>query len=284
MDGYVIPRFGDTLLAEISRADAQRWFNTLGKKLKPSSIQKVKIVFSGVLNLAEDDEIIAKNPVRRVRLPRVEEPDKTALTFQELNALIEASQPCITPFIILCGCCGLRAGEATGVRRNAVRNGILSVRRQVIQVRGGALDTETLKTPQSKRQIPMPQGMRDALEVGQVSSIWFCSNNKGGYMLPNNSSRELEAAIIKADIQRITPHELRHTFISLMENELGCPRAIVAQLAGKKEKGSTADYSHAHMSQMKTWMEKFWEKVSTSTEDESCLPSAKIVGASEPNG
>ena len=92
MDDYVRPTFGLWKLRDITRSDAQRFFNGLIGTLKPSSLRRVKIVFSGVMNLAEADEQIAKNPVRPVKLPPDEDTEKTALTYDELGRLIRHSQ------------------------------------------------------------------------------------------------------------------------------------------------------------------------------------------------
>jgi integrase len=219
-----------------------------------------------VMNLAESDEIITKNPISRVRLPRAEKPDKTALTFEELSALIAASHDAIRPFVLL-GALGLRAGEALGVTFAHVGDD-LRVRQQVLQPKGGCKLVETLKTPQSRRDIPIPASFREALlGCNQVSGIYVCSDSKGGYLTPNNASRELEIAVTKAGIRRITPHELRHTFISLMENELEAPAAIVACLAGRVYAGPNAGYSHSHRRQLAKWINAFWDK---------CQPGAVV--------
>lgn len=273
MDKYVIPEFGHVPIKDITRAGAQKLFNRIARKRKASTLARIKIVFSCVMNLAVQDELIGRNPVSFVRLPREEDPDKRALSFAELRKLLDAARPCIKPYIALSGCCGLRPGEALGTRRNAVQGHNLHVRRQILQPKGGCVDTDVLKTPQSKRVVPLPKDIEDMLDQGQVSSIWICSDTKGGYMTPNNAARELAAAVVESGIGHVTPHELRHTFISLMENELGCPPAIVAKLAGKTYKSMTAGYSHANLEQMRKWMEVFAERLSTSLQTTGCLQS-----------
>jgi integrase len=261
MDKFVIPEFGTMALTDIDRVSAQRFFNRISKNLAPSSVQKIKIVFSGVLNLAEDDELIPKNPLRRVRIQPVNDPCKRALTYAEARALIEASHDLAKPFIIL-GLCGLRLGEALGVTRSAIVDGTLFVTQQVLQPKGGCVVTKTLKTPQSQRMIPLPEGLvKMLLDCNQVSGIYVCSNTKGGYLTPNNVTREMAKAVENAGIGKVTPHELRHTFISLLENELEVPPAVVASLAGKKGEGITAGYSHSHKAQLLKAMTRHWDEI-----------------------
>lgn len=268
MDKHILPTLGDRDITEITRAELQSLFNKLGRTMKASSLHRVKIVVSGIFNLAEADDVIAKNPARGVRLPTPLDPGKTALSPEELWQLISASSDRIRPFLILTGLCGLRAGEALAVTRSQIRDGVLSVTQQVLQPKGGCTITPVLKTPQSRRQIPLPKEM-EAMLLGcnQVSAVFVCSDMKGGYMTPNNAARELEELIALAKVPRVTPHELRHTFISILENTLECPTGIVAALAGKVGTSVTAAYNHAAGSQKVKWMNRLWETCRDSLSD-----------------
>ena len=70
MDGYIIPQYGHRDLTDIRRPELQLFFNSLSKKLKASSVGKVKGVMGGVFKLAEADELITKSPVSNVRIPK----------------------------------------------------------------------------------------------------------------------------------------------------------------------------------------------------------------------
>lgn len=262
MDRYVLPEFGQAHLADIRRADLQVFFNRLGKSLGPSSLAKVRIVLSGVFRLAVADELLAANPATFVRLPQPPPPRKTALTFAELGALVEAAGPLARPFVLLAGCCGLRLGEAVGVTRHALsRAGVLTVSQQVQQHKGGCVVKDTLKTGHSRREVPLPAGLLDALlSCGQVSGVWVCSDSLGGYIRPKNVARELRRACLEAGVPIVSPHELRHTFISLMDNELEAPRTVVMALAGHSPQTTTDGYSHVRVEQKLRWMERYWAR------------------------
>jgi len=272
MDKYILPAFGHRDLNSLTRAEFQAFFNHL--PLGVSSKKRVRIVFSGVLNLAEVDEVIQRNRLSGVRLPTAPKPNKTALDFEELQALIDASDDLVKPFVLLCAL-GLRAGEALGVTRAHVGDSI-QVRQQVLQPKGGCVVTKTLKTPQSRRDLPIPPELRDLiLNCNQVSGIFVCSDSKGGYLTPNNAARELERARIKAGIRRITPHELRHTFQSLLENELHCPRPIVNALMGKTDTGVGSEYNHVMPRQMAQWIDTYWSRLSTPVRQFSVVQEAQ---------
>lgn len=275
MDGYILPKFGHRRMDELTRAEFQTFFN--GLPMKTSSKRRVKIVASCVFNLAEADEAITRNPVRLVRLPQDDKVDKTALTFEQLGLLVNNAKGLEIPVAILCAC-GLRIGEACAPSRADFQGNLFRLRYQILQNKGGCVRTSKLKTPQSERDIPIPKEvLLRLLDCGQVSGIYVASDRKGGYLTPNNAARLLAGLQERVGlgeyedrrgkrvfIPLITPHEWRHTFISLLENELEAPDAIVASLAGRKHEGKNAGYSHTHRTQLEKWMIRFWDRVSTS--------------------
>ncbi len=96
--------------------------------------------------------------------------------------------------------------------------------------------------------------MADAIRKESGNRLYLAGTTSGKFQLPNNVTEDLQEACKKAGIPIITPHELRHTFISLLENEMEAPAAVVAALAGKKDNRVTSGYSHTHQIQMKKWL------------------------------
>lgn len=270
MDRHIAPELGHRDLRELKRGELQLFFNGLGRELKASSVAKVKIVLGGIFRLAMADEVIQSNPVEFVRLPEQDRVEKTVLSLEDLRKLIECAGPLCKPFVLLAGCAGLRLGEAVGVTRTAIsKDRVLTVRQQVQQLKGGCTVSQKLKTEHSYREIPLPKDLYDALlGCGQVSGIWVCSDSKGGYVKPKNITRELKAACLKAEVPVLSPHELRHTFISLMDNEIEAPRTVVMALAGHSPQSTTDGYSHVKREQKLRWMERLWDQVST-----ACSPN-----------
>lgn len=266
MDSHVLPYLAERRLSDLDRALLQQWANAVVCRISPNSARKVKIVLSGVMRLAEADGLIVRNPLAMVKLPTGSDPDKRALTPAQLRSLLEASDDRSRPVVILGGFCGLRIGEICGLRRRDVKDGALEVRGQVLQVKGGAAWVASLKTPQSRRTIPLPKELQDQL-LKAAGVAFVLPNAKGGFVMPNNAHRDLDEAIAKAGIPRVTPHELRHTFVSLLENDLGAPAPVVEELAGKSKRGRLADYSHARAAVRLRWMQALWDLVSTASDD-----------------
>ena len=275
MDKHISPQLGRMKVDAITRAVLQDFFNDLAaKNLNASSIGKIKIVLSGILNLAEADGLIDRNPIKFVKTDTPKTPQKRTVSPADLYDLFQSADNHTKPLITLLGFCGLRIGETCGAMKADIMDGCLEVRRQVLQLPGGAKTFDTLKTPQSRRAIPLPAELLEAMNVS--ASLWICANSHGKNMLPNNATRSLDALFKLMKISRVSPHELRHSFISIMENEIGAPRAVVEELAGKAKEGNMGTYSKARMEVKKKWMEKFFEHCKSEFDNRIVVKNAQL--------
>ena len=74
---HIRPGIGKYNLSQINPMILQRFFNHLsepnekGKVLSPKSIKNVYIILSGILEQAVENEMISKNPCKKVKLPKV---------------------------------------------------------------------------------------------------------------------------------------------------------------------------------------------------------------------
>ena len=277
MDKHFLPKLGHLQLTAVNRPMLQEIFNNMAQ-LSVTSRQRYKIVLNCVFNLAVIDGKIASNPCAFVRLPQSEQSTKKTLTFEELNKLIEASHELIRPFVLLGGCCGLRRGEILGLTKaNITADNILRVEEQIRYDGYRPERTSTLKTRNARRAFPISHELADMLRAGD--SMHVCPDSIGGVLRPGNISRELAIACKKAGIEIISAHELRHTFISLMENDLEAPRRVVQTIVGHKGREITDVYSHTQRAQLLKWMNKFWERVSTDSCPTICPTAPQILAS-----
>lgn len=63
LKNYILPVLGEMNLEDITPADVQKIFNSMGKRMKQESKNKVKIVLNQIFKMAMNDDIIAKNPL-----------------------------------------------------------------------------------------------------------------------------------------------------------------------------------------------------------------------------
>jgi integrase len=167
--------------------------------------------------------------------------------------------------------CGLRLGEATGLRWDDVdlETGEVRVRQQLQRV-GKRLVLQELKTAKSRRTLTLPTVCIDALkkhrtrqreerlksgkrwvDSGLVFTTYrLCREGKGEGMAvgaglhPRNVLRALHAILKSAELPSKRFHDLRHSAASCLIAE-GVSLAEVSMLLGHSELRVTADfYTH----------------------------------------
>ena len=292
MDHFVLPMFGGWAIEDIKRKDVQQAFNRWsrhvtyrGSTIKGSSLERIRRVWAAVMNLAVADEIIARNPLaQNIRLPKDPKPEHTVLTPGQLWTLVTGCSDLLRPDVLLQGFAGLRVGEACAetwphIKNDALKGDILRVRQQVIQPKGGAKIVPKLKTPQSRRDIPLPAELVQMLrDCNQTSGIFVSSNDSGGFLTPSGVWTLLNKEAKALGLPHIGTHDLRHTFTSLLENEFEAPRRVVDAILGRAESGTTDDYSHTTWQQLTRWTDKYWDRVSTSLTTEKCRQGGLKLG------
>jgi integrase len=264
-DQHLSPGLGHLPMSEIDRPRLQKHFNSIG--LAPGSMRIIRAIAHSIFKLAEDDGVILKNVAAGIRIAEEVPGEDKAISAADLWRLYENGE-ILRPFILLTGFAGLRQGEALGSSFAKMKADVLDVSQQVQKVKGGTVVSPKLKTPTSYREIPLPF----LEELGQ-KRIWICDENEK-YMSPGMSDYYLRRLCRTLGMDPIGPHALRHTFITILENELECPRRIVQALVGHRGKEITDGYSKVSMEAKRRWMQAYWEHISTSVRQGLVVQSA----------
>jgi integrase len=163
--------------------------------------------------------------------------------------------------------CGLRLGEATGLRWDVVdlETGEVQIRQQLQRV-DKELVLQALKTDKSERTLMLPEVCITALRKHRTQQLeerlkagpdWidtglvfttYASRGKGRKvgtgLHPRNVLRTLHALLETANLPRVRFHDLRHSAASLLI-AAGVELIEVSMLLGHSELRVTADlYSH----------------------------------------
>lgn len=273
---WFIPWFGTRELSSITRNELIAHFSTIGEELDASSLSKVKICIGGMfIHALDDDDLVKplqKTPVRRLGLPEVRRKPHPKLTLAEARLLLAQalSEPhglATCPVILGLGL-GLRRGELLATRTSKINaDGVIHIDQQ-LQYNDDKKELEftDTKTTNSDRYLPIPEPMREALRSSKLpAGLFLCRNTEGGVLWPKNVRRELEYLFDRAGVSRMneqgnraTPHALRRTFTSIIENQLGCPRPVVKQFLGHAQATVTDGYSEAEMDVMRRWANALW--------------------------
>lgn len=154
-DNHVIPSLGARPLGTVRRGDVESWAASLPLSARTAGLA---VQYLGTLfEAAVADGLVASNPVRGVKRPRVDGAPVVPFTAAELNRLRQASPPWFEVALTLGAVCGLRQGEAAGLRADRVDflRRTLTVDAQLVTPSAGEPALGPPKTARSYRSVPL---------------------------------------------------------------------------------------------------------------------------------
>jgi integrase len=266
LKNYIDPAIGRRRIAQLQPQHIQAYQSELLRKgMSSSTITLHRSLLSGALNEAVSFGLIPRNVVRLVKPPKDEgEAKGKALPAEHARALIVASS--IDPlavFYLLLLTAGLRRGEALGLSwadvdlpmNGDAGPGILNIRRQM-QWPDGEPTLVPLKSKRSMRTIPIPSRTVQALadrRARQHSALGrpvkptdlVITTPDGRPMHRNTIVKQFHATLQAAHLPHYRPHDLRHTYGSLLMSQ-GVPLKTISDLMGHASIEVTADiYLHS---------------------------------------
>ncbi|MBV7702355.1 tyrosine-type recombinase/integrase [Nocardia nova] len=276
---HIRPRWGRTLLRDITTDAVQQWVMELTRKgLAPSTVTKCYHLLSASMKAAYNARLVVANPCRGVTLPKPgpmpehfldeSETDAIKVTLDEFDTLV---------FELLLGT-GMRLGEAMGLHWESV-----NLRRRVVAVEW-AYDpvAQEMKAPKDyeRRTIPIGSTLTKLLSEHQkqtgmgkpapapvkyprtarVHTGLVLAHTDGRPFDPSNFRHRFNASVRIAYVGKgkqrhwigeTRIHDLRHTYASrLLEN--GIPIEEVSRLLGHANITTTMRYAHRARSQWDT--------------------------------
>ena len=261
---YVLPHFGNTRLCDLKPPQIKRCFAELAKSRSPETLNLTHRILKSALEEAVDDEILARNPMRRMKAPHRGLGGRRAMTLEECRAVIQASEGTRWhPLFLLMATSGLRIGECLGLRWSDVDldSGELRVQTQAQRIHGEkGIHLVDVKTASSRRPIILPPITRRVLrqhkamqaeeELRCPPDLWrggqdlvFCS--RFGVVYYRSAIDVVFKRIAKGvGIEDATPHTFRHSVSTLLQN-MGNPVTVAQALLGHSRPSMTLDvYSH----------------------------------------
>lgn len=255
---HVLPAFGPRTVAEIVRADVERWHGKLGAE-RPVAANRALALLSMMMRLAETWGLRppGSNPCRDVRR-FAEHPRERVLTAAELERLgaalarVEADPasrvgPGVVPLIRLLLLTGTRVGELLALRWEDVdmRAGTARLRETKTRPRTLVLTppaVEVLRGIRARRGCPwVIQGARPDGSCGRPYAAW-------------------RAILREAGIPPLVIHDLRHTFGSLGGEE-GGSEIVLARLLGHASPATTRRYVHVREDPARRLAERIGERL-----------------------
>lgn len=262
------PELGKYALTKLSVPVVQSFLN---RQLHDGhSVRKVQImreVLSAALTRAHREELVSRNVARLVELPTYQRQDIVPWSAAEAREFLAAASrdPLYSAFILLL-LYGLRLGEVLGLRPCDVdfAGSVLHIRQQLQRV-GGALRQGPVKTSAGRRDLPLLEMSRQALETqrsrqeaarttavnewrGTESDDDLVFTTRSGLPVePRNLVRSFHRICKQHGIRDIKVHHLRHTAGTLLKN-LNVPARDTQLILGHSQISVTQEiYQHGNM-------------------------------------
>lgn len=240
---HVLTKWGNVPIGKVRHSDVQAWVTRLAAQRGPTTVHRAYGVLAAILDVAVKDRRITSNPSRGVSLPRKTKRSHTYLTREQVEALALAAGD-RGPLVLVLAYCGLRWGEATGLR---VRD--LEMLRRRINVRVNAVEVGSeliVGTPKTHkvRSVPIIASLlpllAQACEGKAPDDLVFSSALGTHVRRAHNRSGWFARAVRDSGVPALTPHDLRHTTASLAV-QAGANVKAVQRMLGHASAAMTLD-------------------------------------------
>ena len=216
----VLDEFGAAKLADVQRSDLQRFVYELSADgLNASTVQVTLLPLRAIFNHAVTLGDLLTNPCAGLKMPAIGRGRDRIASPQEAEALIDAVPDGDRALWATAMFGGLRCGELQALRAECI-----DLAGGVIRVEAGWDAKEgriELKSHAGWRRVPIAAVLRDPLldelaRSGRRGTDLLFGRTADDPFRPGTCRKRADKAWERAGIDRLTFHECRHTFASLM--------------------------------------------------------------------
>lgn len=251
---HLVPAFGDVPLATLDRRTVQSFVDR--QTLAPLTVKHIIDCGKVAMSYAVRWGLRDTNPFTDLDMPRLARRSVRALSPDDARAIIAACEPTwFGPAVAVALWTGLRQGELLALRWEDVNlaGRTLTVTHSLARLPspgGTRFVLDEPKTSRSRRTVPLTAPALAVLRAHRKASL---GGNAHGLVFARPDGRPIDgtqlthafqAALEAAGLPRMTWHDLRHGFVSLLLGA-GVPLPLVSELAGHSGIAITADvYGH----------------------------------------
>ena len=217
---YLIPYFGNDYIDSIKREDIQKLQSDLLDNNHTELAHKCIRFMKTICNEAIIDDYLIKNPCLNIKEPKLVHKEKEVLTEQQDKMLLESTHK-YAPFFRILRYTGMRREEITAltIKDIDLNNKTISINKAV----SFATNQPKLKETKNKKSRTIP--ILDIIYKDIESVVKNATENHQEYlfvkqkdkrMLTQESIRCMTNSICKDLDFRFTPHQLRHSFCTML--------------------------------------------------------------------
>lgn len=243
-----VKHLGHKRIDSITRQDVQNAVGQWALERSPSTIQVAYVNMRAVFEHAVHAQLIPQSPCVKIRLPRVEHEQVVPISDETLQRIADEMRPNLRAMVWLVAATGLRGGEVRGLTWDRVGDE-LRIDRQVLGAKAGKPVFGPLKTPYSRRRVPVGPGVIRALqahraEYGAGPGALVFQTTQGLPLRLNTISaawRTMREAVPEAGDGW---HQLRHHHASKLIAAGFSPVAVANRLGHKDASEVISTYAH----------------------------------------
>jgi integrase len=219
----VVAHFGYRTVQSITKQDIQRYIVKVSQESGVETLRQHLGMFKGIMEYADEDW----NMPTRLRKPKAPRPKQEFYTFEEVRKLLNHSSGQTKVLIMLLAETGLRLGEALALMPEDIKDGVLSVTKNVYE---GVLQ-DTPKTDSSIRKIHISKTLENALRPLKKKGFLFQSPT-GRAAWPQQLTGELRTVCKNAGVEYKAFHSFRRGNITEILLSLGMPERVAGHRVG----------------------------------------------------
>jgi integrase len=249
---HLLPAFGEARLAAVTRTQVLAFRRQLEGKLSAGTARQVMSILAGIYADAVTDGFLAKSPCADTLPPRPVREKVVPLTVDQVAALVNAAPDRYRALVVLGAGCGLRLGEALGLKVSRVRflQRELDVVEQLTLVPGAPPRMAPPKTRGSVRTVPLADPVVDALAEHLAAfpaapdDLVFRSRTGGPIWSNTFNGSVWQPLRERAGLPTARFHDLRHFTASALIRYGESVKTVAAVLGHSDETETLRTYSH----------------------------------------
>lgn len=206
----------DIPIDRLTREQVQIAVNDEAKKHSAKTVINAHGLLASALKMFAPDFVLRTTLPRKVKKLRHDLP-----TSEDVMRVMHGQSAELPVLLALCLC--LRMSEVRGIRKEAVRDGFLSIERVVVTVNGVHIEKELAKTDETRRLEALPDFLRDMI-LAAPTDYATTLTGQGIY-------KQFTRRMAKAGFSGVRFHDLRHISASDMHAQ-GIPDRVAAERGG----------------------------------------------------
>ena len=253
---HISPVLGNRPMSRLRRTDILLLVRTLEDKgLKPSTVRSIYNIASMILRSAVYDRKILVSPCFKISLPEIDPRTLAVFTPDQVRLIIDTARPQYRAALVTAFGTGLRQAEVLGLTIDNVNllRRELYVEQQLLTPMGPGAPylTPKLKTKASRRVVPLPQFVIDALAAHIATygvgpdGLLFRNTRGTGWRRGSFNDSVWKPTLRRAGLDTgYGMHATRHTYASTLIAQGQHPRVIQARLGHKSIVETMDTYGH----------------------------------------